>query len=644
MAPPPGGLGQLGAEPMIILLPPPPPPPPPERPDVVQHLEVDIVVAACTLCLALLLMQLLHWRPSGLLTHSGLCMLVGMGLNFSVWTVSSSMSQPQTISLVVSSSMHEIVYFVLIPPIIFEAGFSMRKRGFFDNLVPILLYAVVGTLISTFTAGAMLFGLAKGGVLSPDFTVGHCLLFAALISPTDPVATLSVLREVAGAPAMLRNCIFGEATLNDALSIVIFNVLSANFFALREDLADLVAADIARELLVSMGGSFLVGTACGLGAALATRRISMLGVEAYAAAAAKAAADTPGASWPASPESMYDRQQQRQQRQEQQQQRTPHPPHPPSWPDAPASAEVPSRAEVPHAELSLILTSAILTFSASERLGFSGIAALFAFGVLTRHYTFHNLSSQAQSASTTLFLTLATLCETSLSTLLGVAAFDYVVWFGVDREADSMLYTNGGAHSLAVVTLPVLFIARACNIFPLTALANCLRRGRGRGGRKQRISWQMQVVMWFSGMRGALSFALVVTLSERRSPHLTLPLPIYHQLVSATLVTIVVTTLLMAPATRPLVRSLRLGVDGTTEQGKELAAALLTGTGGDEGEGYGGGGGGDRVGAVGEKGSRRGGRHRGGRGGGVEAAAPSPIQPLGRFTSSWSPDPPRSAA
>ena len=281
---------------------------------------------------------------------------------------------------------------------------------------------------------------------------------------------------------------------------------------------------------------------------------------------------------------------------------------------------MPSRAEVPHAELSLILTSAILTFSASERLGFSGIAALFAFGVLTRHYTFHNLSPQAQSASTTLFLTLATLCETSLSTLLGVAAFDYVVWFGVDREADSMLYTNGGAHALAVVTLPVLFIARACNIFPLTALANCLRRGRGRGGRKQRISWQMQVVMWFSGMRGALSFALVVTLSERRSPHLTLPLPIYHQLVSATLVTIVVTTLLMAPATRPLVRSLRLGVDGTTEQGKELAAALLTGTGGDEGEGYGGGGGGRPRGRGGREGSRRGGRHRGGRDGGVEAA------------------------
>ena len=57
--------------------------------------------------------------------------------------------------------------------------------------------------------------------------------------------------------------------------------------------------------------------------------------------------------------------------------------------------------------------------------------------------------------------------------------------------------------SFALLTLPVLFVARALNIFPLSALANRLRRGK-----KPPISPPMQVVMWFSGMRGALSFAL----------------------------------------------------------------------------------------------------------------------------------------
>ena len=75
------------------------------------------------------------------------------------------------------------------------------------------------------TAEARTFEIPR---LSRSLTLGHCLLFAALISPTDPVATLSVLREV-HAPPILRNCIFGEATLNDALSIVVFHVIRKHF-------------------------------------------------------------------------------------------------------------------------------------------------------------------------------------------------------------------------------------------------------------------------------------------------------------------------------------------------------------------------------------------------------------------------------
>lgn len=187
-------------------------------------LEISIVYAAGTIFTSLLFVQLLHSRPSALLTHGGACMLVGAALNCGVYVCTTLVGRPRVISVVVSPGVHDVVYFGLIPPIIFEAGFSMRKRGFFDNLVPILLFALLGTLISTFSAGWLLNYLSTHGIIVTPLSIGDALLFAALISPTDPVATLSVLRQL-NAPSTLRNCIFGEATVNDALSIVLFNII-----------------------------------------------------------------------------------------------------------------------------------------------------------------------------------------------------------------------------------------------------------------------------------------------------------------------------------------------------------------------------------------------------------------------------------
>ena len=262
----------------------------------------------------------------------------------------------------------------------------MRKRGFFDNIVPILLYAVAGTLIATFVAGSMLYACVAVGWINSSLTLGHCMLFAALISPTDPVATLSVLREVR-APPILRNCIFGEATLNDALSIVLFHVVRKHFHRLGSDVLS-TASDVFIDLTWAAAGSLLLGCAFALGCAYVTRRISAL----------RSPAVVP-------------------------QKRG----HPGGGGGGGGSASSASSAEdVPHAELALLSTVALLTFTASERLEFSGIASLFVCGALTRHYTFHNLSSSAQAAATTLFATLAMLCENALATMLGVAAFDFM--------------------------------------------------------------------------------------------------------------------------------------------------------------------------------------------------------------------------
>ena len=57
----------------------------------------------------------------------------------------------------------ELFLYMLLPPIIFEAGFSLSKRHFFGNLETILLFAVVGTLASTFVIGQTIYAVGGAG-------------------------------------------------------------------------------------------------------------------------------------------------------------------------------------------------------------------------------------------------------------------------------------------------------------------------------------------------------------------------------------------------------------------------------------------------------------------------------------------------
>ena len=55
----------------------------------------------------------------------------------------------------------ELFFFLLLPPIIFEAGYTLRSKQFFRNLGTIVAYAVLGTLVSTFIVGYLVFAIGK---------------------------------------------------------------------------------------------------------------------------------------------------------------------------------------------------------------------------------------------------------------------------------------------------------------------------------------------------------------------------------------------------------------------------------------------------------------------------------------------------
>merc|ERR1719412_1591574 len=85
----------------------------------------------------------------------------------------------------------EIFFNVLLPPIIFHAGYSMKKRFFFRNIGAILTFAFLGTILSTFTVAGIMYGVTRVFThLSGTFTFLDTLRFGSLISATDPVTIL----------------------------------------------------------------------------------------------------------------------------------------------------------------------------------------------------------------------------------------------------------------------------------------------------------------------------------------------------------------------------------------------------------------------------------------------------------------------
>ena len=84
----------------------------------------------------------------------------------------------------------------------------------------ILTFATIGILISTFIIGGLVFGIVRLlGLDGVPFV--HCLLFGALISPTDPIAVLAILKG-SEVPESLQTDIAGESLLNDGVAVVVF--------------------------------------------------------------------------------------------------------------------------------------------------------------------------------------------------------------------------------------------------------------------------------------------------------------------------------------------------------------------------------------------------------------------------------------
>uniref|UniRef100_A0A672JD14 Sodium/hydrogen exchanger n=1 Tax=Salarias fasciatus TaxID=181472 RepID=A0A672JD14_SALFA len=163
----------------------------------------------------------------------------------------------------------EVFFNILLPPIIFHAGYSLKRRHFFRNMGSILAYAFLGTVISCFVIGLLMYGcvtlMKQVEQLDGDFFFTDCLFFGAIVSATDPVTVLAIFNELQ-VDVDLYALLFGESVLNDAVAVV----LSSSIVAYQPE-GDNSHTFEVMAMLKSFGiflgvfsGSFALGVATGV--------------------------------------------------------------------------------------------------------------------------------------------------------------------------------------------------------------------------------------------------------------------------------------------------------------------------------------------------------------------------------------------
>nr|BAN04721.1 solute carrier family 9 member 3 renal and intestinal variant [Triakis scyllium] len=184
-----------------------------------EYVEKPYVVAGWILVAGLAKIVFhLSEKVTSVVPESALLIVLGLILGGIVWAADHSASFTLTPT---------VFFFYLLPPIVLDAGYFMPNRHFFGNLGTILTYAVIGTVWNAATTGLSLYGVFLLGLMG-DLKAGllEFLLFGSLIAAVDPVAVLAVFEEV-HVNEVLFIIVFGESLLNDAVTVVLYNVFNS---------------------------------------------------------------------------------------------------------------------------------------------------------------------------------------------------------------------------------------------------------------------------------------------------------------------------------------------------------------------------------------------------------------------------------
>lgn len=174
-----------------------------------------------------------HLFRKSSLPYTVLLLIVGLGLGastrlgwFSVWHLFGTEIQVDFLGSAVRWAGHidpHLILYVFLPTLIFEAAFAMDVHTFRKSFLNASILAIPGIILAMFLSGALVMWINTSGAGLANWNWAIALMFGAVVSATDPVAVVSLLKEL-GASKKLGTLIEGESLLNDGTAIVLFMV------------------------------------------------------------------------------------------------------------------------------------------------------------------------------------------------------------------------------------------------------------------------------------------------------------------------------------------------------------------------------------------------------------------------------------
>ena len=207
-----------------------------------------------------------HFLKKSPLPYTVSLLVIGLGLGalsrigiFGEWNIIGLKLNAVFISDAISWAGQinpHLILFIFLPTLVFEAAFAMDVHTFKKTSANAFILAVPGIIVALLLTALTILLIKISGIGLGNWTWTLALLFGTVISATDPVAVVAILKEV-GASKKLATLIEGESMLNDGTAIVIFMVILATISGTGSG-----ASPFSEFIRVSVGGT-LVGLAVG---------------------------------------------------------------------------------------------------------------------------------------------------------------------------------------------------------------------------------------------------------------------------------------------------------------------------------------------------------------------------------------------